>query len=93
MKPYLPAMGLSFVCIQSTISYKWPTKKPHRRNDEALCSCDAVIDDSFTPIHRAKTPPFVLTPCVQIVLTTYTYNTRNAIAVRFAAEEIWYGVA
>ncbi len=24
------------------------TKKPHRRNDEALCLCDAVIDYSFT---------------------------------------------
>ena len=34
--------------------------------------CDAVMDDSFRPTPRARTPPYFLKPCVQIVLTTYS---------------------
>jgi len=33
--------------------------------------CDFIIDYSFTLTPRAKTPPYFLKPCVQIVLTTY----------------------
>jgi len=35
-------------------------------------SITAFVDDSITPIHRARTPPYFLQPCVQIVLTIYT---------------------
>jgi len=74
-------------------------KKPHRRSDEALM-CDDCIDYSFTPIHRARTPPYFLTPCVQIVLTTYKQRhstqatrfrrTRGPISLQNRIRSGWY---
>ena len=62
------AFRLSALPLVTSNQPKTPTVETMR-----LAWVVVLFDYSVMPIPRAKTPPYVLTPCVKIVLTTYSW--------------------